>query len=422
MSVAILLAVQEIRSGWARSALKGVILLCAVGTQLFASLAAAASQDAVETYGAAVFGFAQTYRAEVASPVTMAQVEVMDDTLDAIEDAHPWAIVAVSVSAPASLTSAASPVDAPGAAQGVTSVHGSWRSISATMGRSAAFRELEPADAPPRVVVTGPLADRLGVQGSGLVSVTVPAADPAAPQPSSPVVDDEAGSATVPPVASVAPGSVLPEVPAFHGEEEKNRSLGVDAMASRSVLIRLGLEPDSGAVYWRCDERACADTASLAHMVAAAAGTRLSPAERIDTQSDMAPVLRQQREQGTLFSWVAIALGACAVTVVATALVEVRTPELVTLRTLGARRSTLVGSALIEGALVAAGVGLVSIAVALAAARLDPNVFNHIDGVVLERFEPPTGVLLRTLALTLAVGVLTSVLPAARAYRSVRAG
>lgn len=117
----------------------------------------------------------------------------------------------------------------------------------------------------------------------------------------------------------------------------------------------------------------------------------------------------------------ALALGAVAVAVVATAMVEVRTPELVTLRTLGATRATLFAAALLEGLVVAVGVGLLAIAGSLVLARVDPDVLNHIDAVELRDFRPPLDIYARTGATTLVVGLLTGLLPALRAHRLVRA-
>lgn len=142
---------------------------------------------------------------------------------------------------------------------------------------------------------------------------------------------------------------------------------------------------------------------------------------RVDSHDELGPVLRQQREQGALFAWVALGLGAVAVAVVATALVEVRTPELVTLRTLGATRSTLFVAALLEGLAVASGVGALAMAASLALSRLDPDLLNHIDAVRLTQFQPPVGVYLTTGTVTVLVGLLTGLLPALRAHRLVRA-
>jgi hypothetical protein len=52
---------------------------------------------------------------------------------------------------------------------------------------------------------------------------------------------------------------------------------------------------------------------------------------------------------------------------------------------------------------------------------LDPNLLNHIPSVHLEHLAPPLDVYARTIETTLAIGVVTSLLPALRAYRAVRA-
>jgi putative ABC transport system permease protein len=148
---------------------------------------------------------------------------------------------------------------------------------------------------------------------------------------------------------------------------------------------------------------------------------RLAAGLRVDSHDELTPVLHQQREQGALFAWVALGLGAVAVAIVGTAMVEVRTPELVTLRTLGATRSTLFAAALVEGLVVAVAVGALSMVASLALARLDPDLLNHIDAVELTRFDPPLGVYLRTGTVTVLVGLLTGLLPALRAHRLVRA-
>jgi putative ABC transport system permease protein len=292
---------------------------------------------------------------------------------------------------------------------------------------SKALAEVDGPRALPRLLVSGPLADRLGVRPTTVVTVSVAGATPGAGSapandtapandaaPTTPSPDGVADDWAQTPVA-------VPDIPAHRGPVEQNKALVHDALASRSLLHLLGAPPESASIYWRCAAPRCADAAGVAEVVAHTADLELAAPYRVDTHDELGPVLRQQREQGALFAWVSLALGSIAVAVVATAMVEVRTPELVTLRTLGATRAILFGAALLEGLVVAVAVGLVSVAASLVLARLDPDLFNHIDAIELERFTPPLGVYLRTGATTVAVGLLTGLLPAVRAYRLVRA-
>jgi len=54
------------------------------------------------------------------------------------------------------------------------------------------------------------------------------------------------------------------------------------------------------------------------------------------------------------------------------------------------------------------------------ATRADPNRFNQIPEVRLEALTVPVSVYAQTALITLAVGLLTGLVPALRAYRSVR--
>ena len=404
------LAGQEVRGNWRRNLVKGVILLGAIGTQLFTSLAAAASEDAVTTYGAAVFGYEQTFRTDLEAPPSLAQLETMDATLDRETAAHPGALVVLQANVSAVVTSSQAPVAGPESATSLTSFHGPWAEISATTAASTSFAEVNGPTALPRLVVSGPMADRLGVTPTRLVTVSV-----ASTAPSTAESGDAADEAW-----AQSPRA-LPDIPAHRGPVERNKALVYDVLASRSLLHLIGAAPESASIYWRCRAPTCADVASIAATIARTAGLSLAAGYRVDSHDELTPVLRQQREQGALFAWVALGLGAIAVAGVATAMVEVRTPELVTLRTLGATRSTLFAAALLEGLVVAVVVGLVSMAASLALARLDPDLLNHIDAVELTRFQPPLAVYLRTGALTVLVGLLTGLLPAVRAYRLVRA-
>jgi putative ABC transport system permease protein len=438
---AVTLAGQELRGGWRRQLVKAAILLGAIGTQLFTSLAAAASEDAVTTYGAAVFGYEQTFRAGLEEPPTLAQLATMDATLDDELRAHPAAVVVLQASVPATLTSAKATTTGPETSASLASVHGPWSAVSATTARSRTFGEVDGRAALPRLVVSGTLADRLGVRPTTLVTVAAAGPTPVVGALSTtPPADGQAG----PPLSEDEGGDeggdkggehggedggddwaqtplAVPDIPAHRGPVEQNRALVHEALASRSLLQLLGAEPDSAAIYWRCRAADCQDAAGIAETVVRTGGLRLAAGDRVDSHDELTPVLRQQREQGALFAWVALALGAVAVAVVATAMVEVRTPELVTLRTLGATRSTLFGAALLEGLVVAVGVGLVSVAASLVLAHLDPDLFNHIDAVELDQFSPPLGIYLRTGATTVAVGLVTGLLPALRAHRLVRA-
>jgi FtsX-like permease family len=405
---AIVLARQEVRGSWRRNLVKGAILLGAIGTQLFTSLAAAASQEAVTTYGAAVFGYEQTFRADLEDPPSLAQLTTMDSALDAVARAHPRAIVVLEATVSAGLTSSQAPVGGPETTASLTSFHGRWRDVSATMAGSTSFAEVEGGQALPRLVVSGQLADRLGVSPTTLVTVTVADDAPAAPP------GDAADGWAHTPLA-------VPDIPAHRGPVEQDKALVHDVVVSRSLLRLLGAAPDSASIYWRCAGADCPDVAGIAGVVARTAGLALAAGYRVDSQDALVPVLRQQREQGALFAWVALGLGVVAVAVVATAMVEVRTPELVTLRTLGATRSTLFAAALLEGLVVTVSVGLLAVIASLLLARLDPDRLNHIEAVHLDHFRPPLEAYLRTGVTTLLVGLLTGLLPALRAHRLVRA-
>jgi hypothetical protein len=276
------------------------------------------------------------------------------------------------------------------------------------MAGSTSFAEVDGGQALPRLVVSGQLADRLGVTPTTLVTVTV------ADHPPGAAPGDAADGWAQTPLA-------LPDIPAHRGPAELNKALVHDAVASRSLLRLLGAAPESASMYWRCAGVDCPDVAGIARVVARTAGLGLAAGYRVDSHDALVPVLRQQREQGALFVCMALGLGVLAVAVVGTAMVEVRTPELVTLRTLGATRSTLFAAALLEGLVVAVAVGLLAVIASLILARLDPDRLNHIDAVHLDHFSPPIEAYLRTGVTTLLAGLATGLVPALRAYRLVRA-
>ena len=97
----------------------------------------------------------------------------MDATLDDEVGAHPGAVLVLQAGVSARLTSPTAPVSGPEAAVLLTSVHGPWAQVSATTAGSTSFAEVDGRQALPRLVVSGRVADRLGVDPTSLVTATM---------------------------------------------------------------------------------------------------------------------------------------------------------------------------------------------------------------------------------------------------------
>jgi putative ABC transport system permease protein len=149
-------------------------------------------------------------------------------------------------------------------------------------------------------------------------------------------------------------------------------------------------------------------------------GGRPEEALRVDTVGQIVPILAQQRRDGQRFAAIVLLLGMLAVAFVATAFIEVRAPQFATLRALGASRPAIGAIALLENLFTAATVGVLAAGLGLAAGYLNPNLFNQLPQVRLERMEVPVALFARTVGLTLLIGLVTGLAPALRAYRSVR--
>ena len=129
------------------------------------------------------------------------------------------------------------------------------------MSRSRAFREVSGPRAPPRLVVSGTMADRLGVNPTTLVTVTATgqpgaasAADGAATPHRTSAPDGAGPRRSASPAAAddTAAGEAagwaqtpraLPDIPAHRGPSEQNKALVNDVLASRSLLHLMGAAP-----------------------------------------------------------------------------------------------------------------------------------------------------------------------------------
>jgi putative ABC transport system permease protein len=406
------LAKREAGSNWRRNAVQAVILLGAIGTQMFTALAAQASQVAVRDYGSAVFGYAQTWQASLDGQISLDRVQSLDDALDVMAHDYPWAPIAASALVSVHVTSPAAPAVRPESEITLTAIHGPWQALSATLAHDPGYHEVSAIPEGNEVLASPEAASRLGIQASSTVTVYYQnaGADSSSSTP----------TASAPSTATVH-SRALRGIAAFAGPAEANKGLTYDLMSNHRLLRGLGVPSAAVSLYWRCGEARCSDVQGLATTAARVIGAKIGTPNRVDTNDNIGPVLEQQRQQGDQFSLVVLALGAVAVTVVAVAFIEIRTPELVTLRTLGATRITVCLLAVLESVVVAALVAVIAVLLGLSVSSLDPNLLNHIPTVHLNQLAPPIDVYAKTILTTLGIGLTTSLLPAARAYRAVRA-
>ncbi|MBE1489432.1 FtsX-like permease family protein [Plantactinospora soyae] len=440
------IALREFRSNWRRNTIFGAILLISVVVQLFTALASTASRTAVETYGTAVFGYAETYTMSLADPLTPERLAAFNDELALMGQSYPWFRPATAVDlsgflrvSPDSAADAATPVT-------IRAVTSGWRRLTAAIPDDDVWRTVtSDRRLSAAVLVEQGTAQRLGVTGPMAVTVLLDAergdsaggdGEPGSDVPGSGLPTPSATEATdgggpdgggpapnAPPAEAAGPvghRTTLPDVPVFGSYAEPNKSLAVDALVSQNVLALGGLGPQTVQVYWRCVERECRDTYRLVELAAATVGARPGREQRIDQLDQFGPVLRQQDRDGQRFALVVLVLGALAVAIVSSAFVEVRAPQFATLRALGASRSGIAAIALLENLFTSALVGSAAVLLGLAATGLDPNSFNQIPQVRLTQLAVPIGLYAQTIALTLLIGLLTGLAPAVRAYRSVR--
>jgi putative ABC transport system permease protein len=417
------LAFRESRFNWRRNAIFGLILLLGIGVQLFTAIADSASQAAVERYGAAVFGYPNTYTAALDAPLSVEQLRAFNGRLDDIGRSYPWFQPATSVNLGGRIR--VSPADNPAAAPQLSlrAVSPLWRLMTPALADDDVWRTVTSDQRRgAAILLASATAERLKITGPAAVTLLLSAEStgspngkpiPATTQPGGPT--DAAGDQRGP-AAQLA----ILDVPVFGTYTELNKAFEADGIVNQNLLGLAHAGPQPVQVYWRCSPARCSDAYALISTATQVVRGKLGDATRVDTTGQLLPVLRQQRQDGQRFAAIVLALSMIAVTVVALAFVEVRAPQFATLRALGASRAAVGGIALLENCFTAAFVGLLAAFLALAAGYLDPNAFNRIPQVHLDRLDVPVAVFARTVALTLIIGLMTGLAPALAAFRSVR--
>ncbi|GAB3834884.1 ABC transporter permease family protein [Dactylosporangium cerinum] len=209
-------------------------------------------------------------------------------------------------------------------------------------------------------------------------------------------------------------------MPVFGTYTELNKAFTTGGLVNQNILSLAHATPRPVQISWRCDPARCPDTFGLIRTAAQVVGGRPQDAQRVDNVGQILPILTAQRRDGQRFAAIVVLLGMLAVAFVATAFIEVRAPQFATLRALGASRSAIGAIALLENLFTAATVAVLAAGLGLAAGFLNPDLFNQIPQVRLDRMQVPVALYAQTVALTLFIGLLTGLAPALRAYRSVR--
>ncbi len=422
----VLLALREFRANWSRNAIFGAILFVAIAVQLFTALSASASGTAVRTYGTAIFGYAETHVMSVPEPIGADQLARLNKELDTVTRSYPWFRPATSVDVPGYLLAGDASAGSPLTLRAVSpawhlltpSVDNgdAWRTVTSDRRLGAALM-LEESTAR-RLGMTRPRAvtilvdDTTSRRTASSTSPTDPEDDPSATE-GGPAADPSGGD-------QPTHRTAIRDVPMFGTYAEPNKSLAADALVSQNLVAIAHTRPTTVQVYWRCEPEDCRDTFGLVKTASTAAGIRPGQDQRIDEIDQFQPVLRQQQQDGTRFALVVLVLGALAVAIVATSFVEVRAPQLATLRSLGASRPAVGAITLMENLFTALLVGVSAIAIGIAATQVDPNRFNQIPQVHIEHLDIPIAIYAQTAALTVLIGLLTGLAPAVRAYRTVR--
>ena len=437
------LSLREFRANWRRNAVFGTILLVSVGVQLYTALAAAASTAAVQTYGAAVYGYAETYRATLDTSLTTAELHRFNERLAEIGSSYPWFRPATAVDLQGYVRVNATPDPAIATPLSLRLVSPDWRLLTPSIPDSDVWRSvssnrrmgaalmLEQATAA-RLQFPGPQAATILVNASDIVgqgsTATGDAGGSNSADPDNGGAQASAGpggaAAGAPPERASSSANIariaVADVPIFGTYEEPNKSLAADALGNQILLDLVHAGPQPVQLFWRCTGQRCADSSGLLSMAAATVGTTVGGTQRIDLTNQFRPVLEQQKRDGNRFALIVLVLGGVAVAIVSTAFVEVRAPQFATLRALGATRPAVGAIALIENLCTALVVGVAAVCLGWFATFLDPNWFNRIPQVRLTDLAVPVAVYGKTVALTLLVGLLSGLVPALRAYRSVR--
>ena len=422
---ALTLGIQEARWNWRRNAIFGVILLLAIGTQLFTALVTTASRTAVDTYGAAVYGYDATYVTSVETPLDPAGLAALNERFRAVGRVYPWfrPVTAYDVEARVRHGSGGPVHDSPLVL--LRAVSEAWPELTPSVPHDDVWRTVtSPRRLGAAVLLSDEIAAAAGLRLPATVDLLVQRAAGERTGSTAAATDGAAPADDAAPADRGAAGSDslldLARVPAFGSFAEPNKRLSADGFVSQNVAGLLGLPPQRVSVYWRCDPARCADATGLVSRAARGEDLTVQAARRIDETEQFAPLLAQTERSGGRFAVIVVLLGALAVAVVATAFIEVRGPQFAVLRTLGASRATIAGVTLVETGVTAIVVAAAAVVAGVLATFVDPNRFNQIDQIELARLVVPVRVYAQTAAITLGVGLVSGFFPALKAYRSVR--
>ena len=381
----------------------------------------------MERYGAAVFGYAETYTSALEQPLSVEQLRTFNARLDEIGRSYPWFRPATSVTLSAHLRTSLTvdPADAPGLE--LRAVSPAWRLMTPAIADDDAWRTvISDRRLGPAIMLESTTAERLRLTGPAAVTVLLSATEMVGRPDPGGAATARSGTAptAAPPVTRAGSGAdsgiELLDVPVFGTYTELNKVFTTGGIVNQNLLGLVHATPRPVQVYWRCEPARCSDTYGLIRTAAQAVGGRPQDALRVDNVGQILPILTAQRRDGRRFAAIVVLLGMLAVAFVATAFIEVRAPQFATLRALGASRSAVGAIALLENLFTAATVGVLAAGLGLAAGYLNPNLFNQIPQVRLDRMEVPVALFAQTVALTLFIGLVTGLAPALRAYRSVR--
>lgn len=283
-----------------------------------------------------MFGYSGTYSTQLRDPLDPQQVDSLNNALTKAAVGRPWFAPATAVNLDVKIQKENQD---PFTVRSFTirAVTAAWQRITPSVPNNEAWLSVMQGDRlSAALLLNASSADLLGLDQPQAVSITASTVGNASATARAVTASGDAPppAATAATSSSLRPAGRVDNTPVFGFYRETVKALISDGLTNQNVLGLLSVGAQPVQVFWRCEPLRCTDVAGLVGSAAARVGTTTGVPQRVDTVDDVAPLLLQQSKDGQRIAWIVLALGALAVTVVATAFVEVRTPRYATLRTL----------------------------------------------------------------------------------------
>ncbi len=168
------IAVAEFTSNWRRNAVFGAILFISVVVQLFTAISSTASQTAVETYGTAVYGYAETYNMSFEEPMSAEQLAAFNRQLVTIGRGYRWFRPATAVDIEGYVRTSGAADAASASPLTLRAVSPAWRRLTPSIPDDDLWRTVtSPRRVGAAVMLEDGTAQRLQVTGPLAVTLLV---------------------------------------------------------------------------------------------------------------------------------------------------------------------------------------------------------------------------------------------------------